>query len=557
MLNKDRILALDIGASSLKMAEFVALKSGGLELINFSCESLGVDSQSDVDRGAFIVQAVRRMMRETGIKPGPALVSVAGQSVFSRYVKLPPVDSERIYQIILYEAQQNVPFPIDEVVWDYQLIGGATGEVDVLLAAIKAEMIEKMTDSVGEAGLDPDLVDVAPMALYNTVRYNYDDLAGCTLVVDIGARSTDLIFIEEGRIFTRSLPVAGNTITQHIMREFNMNYADAEDLKRAHAFVAFGGAYEGPASEVADKVSKSVRSIMTRMHAEINRSINFYRSQQGGGKPELILLTGGTSVIPYTDTFLKEKLKVEVDYLNPFRNVAVGASISAEEIGKSAHLMGELVGLGLRKVLSCPIELNLMPKKVLKEKELRKKRPYFIGAGVAAVLAMMAVTGYIARVKSYAASQLADISARVDDLSAIESQLSAEEQRIGDISGKMDEIYGLMNQRSLWIRMMSQIHSALPSGMWIASIVPVVDSGPAAPAGQPKAPGVVTALAVKGRGYLDVVRSATPILEFRDNLRKLDFVSEETEIQRQPAPGADDFAREFEIKIVLQEGLPL
>lgn len=380
-----------------------------------------------------------------------------------------------------------MPFPIDEVVWDYQLIGGAAGEVDVLLAAIKAEMIERMTDSVGEAGLDPDLVDVAPMALYNTVRYNYDDLTGCTLVVDIGARSTDLIFIEEGRIFTRSLPVAGNTITQHIMREFNMNYADAEDLKRAHAFVAFGGAYEGPASEVADKVSKSVRSIMTRMHAEINRSINFYRSQQGGGKPELILLTGGTSVIPYTDTFLKEKLKVEVDYLNPFRNVAVGSNISAEEIGKSAHLLGEVVGLGLRKVLSCPIELNLMPKKVLKEKELRKKRPYFIGAGVAAVLAMMVVTGYIARVKSYAAAQLAVFSTEVEELSAIESQLSAEEQKIAEISGKMGEIYGLMDRRSLWTRMMSQIHGALPPGMWIASVVPVVEAGPAVAAGQPKA----------------------------------------------------------------------
>lgn len=556
MLNKDRILALDIGASSLKMAEFAPLKSGGLELIRFSCQSLGVDSQSESDRSAYIEQTMRQMMRETGIKPGPVLVSVAGQSVFSRYVKLPPVDSEKIYQIILYEAQQNVPFPIDEVVWDYQLIGGATGEVDVLLAAIKAEMIERMTDSIGEAGLDPDLVDVAPMALYNTVRYNYDDLKGCTLVVDIGARSTDLIFIEEGRIFTRSLPVAGNTITQHIMREFNMSYADAEDLKKAHAFVAFGGAYEGPASEVADKVSKSVRSIMTRMHAEINRSINFYRSQQGGGKPELILLTGGTSVIPYTDTFLKEKLKVEVDYLNPFRNVAVGADISAEEIGKSAHLLGEVVGLGLRKVLACPIEINLMPKKVLKAKEFRRKRPYFIGAGAAAVLALLVSSGYVARVKSHAASELADITSRVEELAATDAALSAEEQKISDVSAKMDEIYSLMDRRSLWLKMLSQIHLAVPQGMWLASITPVVESGPPVAAGQPKAPGVLKGFAVKGRGYIDVVKDAA-ILSFRDNLRQLEFVSGETEIQRQPAPGPDDFAREFEIMIVLKEALPL
>ena len=87
---------------------------------------------------------------------------------------------------------------------------------------------------------------------------------------------------------------------------------------------AFGGAYEGPQSETVDKVSKSVRSMMTRLHQELNRSINFYRSQMGGNKPELLLLTGGSSVIPYTDTFLREKLRIETDYFNPFNNVASG-----------------------------------------------------------------------------------------------------------------------------------------------------------------------------------------------------------------------------------------
>ena len=116
--------------------------------------------------------------------------------------------------------------------------------------------------------------------------------------------------------------MAGNTITQQIMREFKVSFDDAEQLKLAHAFVAFSGAHEEVKSETIQKVSKSVRSVMTRMHAEINRSINFYRSQQGGKPPALVLLTGGTSVIPFTDTFLREKLSVEVDYFNPFLNVA-------------------------------------------------------------------------------------------------------------------------------------------------------------------------------------------------------------------------------------------
>jgi type IV pilus assembly protein PilM len=203
-----RILALDIGASSIKLGEFVTLKSGGLELVGFGVSPLHVDPQSDTDRIPQLISTIKELMHDRGIKSGPVTLCVSGQSVFSRFVKLPPVDKEKVYQIILYEAQQNVPFPMNEVVWDYQLIGRGEGELDVMLAAIKSDIIVQLTDAVEEAGLQTDLVDVSPMALYNAVRYNYSDRAECTLVIDIGARSTDLIFLEQSRVFIRSVPVA-------------------------------------------------------------------------------------------------------------------------------------------------------------------------------------------------------------------------------------------------------------------------------------------------------------------------------------------------------------
>ncbi|MBN1269253.1 MAG: type IV pilus assembly protein PilM [Kiritimatiellae bacterium] len=559
MLKTDRILALDIGASGLKMAEFRALRSGGIELVHYAIGSLGMDVQSDADRSAYIVTTVRELMREKGIKPGPALISVSGQSVFSRFVKLPPVDREKVYQIILYEAQQNVPFPIEEVVWDYQLIGGAEGQLDVMLAAIKAEIIENMTDAVEAAGLHTDLVDVAPAALYNAVRYNYADLSGCTLVIDVGARSTDLIFIEEGRIFTRSIPVAGNAITQQIMREFDLSFADAEEMKRAHAFVSFGGAYEGPPSEVADKVSKSVRMVMTRMHAEINRSINFYRSQQGGGRPALILLTGGSSVIPYTDTFMKDKLKVDVDYLNPFRNVAVHESIAAEEIARHAHLLGEVVGLGLRRVLSCPIELNLMPRKVVAEKAFKRKEPFFLMAGVCLVLSVAVWCGYFFKMAQLAQERLAGVTGRVQILEVIETRLQGTEQGITEVSSKTDQLTGLIRKRTEWLKVLAGIHAALPEGMWLTAVVPLreaaaAEEGQPGGAGTPEGAGwVIRQVEVSGLGYLDKVTSAVPIRDFRDKLRASELFTDETEIRLQPAPKEDDYAREFKIMIVLEE----
>ena len=562
MLKQERILALDIGASALKMAEFVALRSGGVELVNFGIGSMEIDPQSDADRSTYLATTIKEIMQDRGMKPGPVLLSVSGQSVFSRFVKLPPVDREKVYQIILYEAQQNVPFPIEEVVWDYQLIGGVSGEIDVMLAAIKAEIIEQITSAVEAAGLVPDLVDVAPMALYNAVRYNYTDLPTCTLVIDMGARSTDLIFIEEGRVFSRSIPVAGNAITQQIMQEFNLSFPDAEQLKKAHAFVAFGGAYEGPKSEVVDKVSKSVRSVMTRMHAEINRSVNFYRSQQAGRQPSLVLLAGGTSVIPYTDSFLKDKMKVDVDYLNPFLNVAVSEAIAAEEIGRAANVMGQLVGLALRRVLTCPIEVNLMPPKVLADKAFRKKHPMFVLAALGLILVLAVWCGYFIKMTALAQERLEKIRSRVGELEAVESRLRQTEQQVSDVGGKLNSLFGLGGKRTEWLRILDEVYGCLPDGMWLTSVKPLAAKAPEGE-GQPgyespdeaeaPAAGAIQSVEISGLGYRDKVTSESPIRDFRDRLRGSDLFGPETDIIWQPAPAPDDFVIQYKIEVKLKQ----
>lgn len=562
MLKQERILTLDIGASGIKIAEFAALKSGGVELVNYAVGSMGLDPQSDSDRKAHITATIRELLQERGIKPGPVLLSVSGQSVFLRFVKLPPVDKEKVYQIILYEAQQNVPFPIEEVVWDYQLVGGQSGEIDVMLAAIKAEIVEEVTQAVEDADLDPDLVDVAPMALYNAVRYNYSDLPECTLVVDIGARSTDLIFIEEGRVFSRSVPVAGNAITQQIMHEFGLSFPDAEELKRAHAFVAFGGAYEGPRSEVVDKVSKSVRSVMTRLHVEINRSINFYRSQQSGRQPGLVLLTGGTSVIPYTDTFLKDKMQVEVDFLNPFLNVAVSDQIDADEVAKVVNVMGQVVGLSLRRTLTCPIELNLMPPRVLKEKEFQRKQPVFISAAICVVLILLVWCAYFVRMATMGGARLAKIQQRVAELERVEARLADVERQYEEVRAQVARVTSLIDKRAVWLRTLDEIYEQILPGMWLTDLKPVFAQKPvsegASESEATREAGPLEAVEVAGMGYRDKHPSTDVVRALRDRLRNSTWFSPEgTEITWQPTPAPDDFAIQFRLRVALKEPMDL
>ena len=254
MFAQDRILALNVGASKLVLAEFAVRPGRAPELLNYGIGELGVEPDNDADVLPYIVVALRDIMREHGIRPAPLLLALSGQVVFPRFVKLPPVARDKIAEMIRYEAEQNVPFPIDEVVWDYQLIGDASeGEQHAMIVAVKADNITEAAECVSAAGLDPELVDVAPLALYNCVRYNYPDMTGCVMVLDIGARSTNLVFIEQGRVFSRTIAVAGNAITQEIAKSLQISFAEAEALKQQHAFVALGGVFSAAASRAAPR----------------------------------------------------------------------------------------------------------------------------------------------------------------------------------------------------------------------------------------------------------------------------------------------------------------
>ena len=568
---KKPLLTLDIGSHSLKLAEFADVR-GGLEMTRYAVSDLGVDPQGDTDRSQYIITTIHDLLRDSGCKPGPVLLTISGHSVFTRFQPLPEVQPDKIYQIIQYEAQQNVPFPMNEVVWDYQLISGHDGSVDIMLAAIKSDIINNLCDCVRFAGLQPDLVDVAPAALYNAVRYNYDNLPACTLVVDIGARSTSLVFIEAGRVFIRNVPVGGNTITQSIMNEFGISFDDAEAMKKAHAYVAFGGAYEGPQSETVDKVSKSVRSMMTRLHQEINRSLNFYRSQSGGAKPELLLLTGGSSVIPYTDTFLREKLRIETDYFNPFNNVAVAESIPTEEIGAHACEMGPLVGLALRRMHTCPVEIDLLPPQVEEEKKFARKQPLFAASVAVALLTLGVWIAFFARMSGAVGGAEEKIQSRVNELSRVEKSVIAKEAELGDVERKIGKLADLELRRGAWRYLYGELAKPLPPGMWLTKITPVdklSEEAPkeeedpraarrnrnrkaeaeaeAAPKGQRLA-----AIDIEGMAYKDEVGTRDAITVYRDKLRETLPFSDKTEITWQPARD-DAGTLEFRIRAILEE----
>src|SRR3954471_23295687 len=338
-----RIISLNLGTHTVGVGEFHSQPNGGLVLDGYRLREVLADPSNESARNTQIAMALREMLAELGIKGGGVNYATAAQSVFARFVKLPAVDEEKIDRIIAFEAQQNVPFPIDEVIWDYQLVGGGTDEqIQVVLVAIKEDLLEAINAAVESAGLRTSIVCVATMALYNAFRYNYSDLPGCSLLVDIGARTTNLLFIEPSKIFSRSVAIGGASVSSAVAKEFGEPFAAAEFRKKRDGLVSLGGAYAEPADPEVARVSKIVRGTMTRLHAEMMRSISHYRAQQQGSAPERLYLCGGSTSTPYMREFFQEKLQVPIEFFNPLRNVAVSEKVDPATVTTSAHLLGEL-----------------------------------------------------------------------------------------------------------------------------------------------------------------------------------------------------------------------
>ena len=461
-----RLITLNIGSQTIGLAEFQVVH-GRLALVNYRFRETPLDPETGQRRDVHAALhetavALREMMHEMHIHGAPVNYAVPAQSVFARFVKLPGLEVEKIERIISFEAQQNVPFPIDQVVWDYQLVGGGMGEqIQVVIVAIKRDLLDEINNVVEETGLWTSIVGVASMALYNAFCYNYTDLNGCSMLVDIGARTTNVLFIESGRIFLRSVPLGGSTITGAIAREFNESFAAAEARRKRDGFVALGGAAESADPDIG-RVSKIVRSTMTRLHAELMRSITHYRGQQLGKRPARIFLCGGAAGIP-------NMCELPIEFFNPLQKVTVSAS--APEAVRSAHLFGELVGLALRNVTVCPMELNLLPASVVQRQDLERRRAFFIAAAACFLLALLGWSAYYTRAAQVAQRTAQIMQQKNDSMHVAEGQLDKLKKRIIALDNVATPLITAVSDRNFWPQILEELNARLPEAdIWLTEL---------------------------------------------------------------------------------------
>jgi len=495
MASSNRFFALDLGMQTLALAEFQATPQGGLCLNRFFETELIVDPAADATRVEQIRLSVEELKKEAGCKNGETVhLCLPSQSVFTRFVKLPGASAEDVRSVIAFEAQQNVPFPIDEVVWDYQILGESKdGNWDVVLVAIKSDQLSELNDAVQQSGLRVGKIDVAPMALYNAFRFNYADSTGTSLLIDIGSRTTNLIFLNGDKVFSRGIPIGGNAITGSISKELEADMLLAERLKKEKGIVGLGGSYAEPEDPSEAKIAKLTRSTLTRLHAEIARSIGFYRANQGGSQPVRVILSGGTVAMPYMVEFFNEKLQMPVEFFNPLRNVTVNNEEVASSIDGKVHRLGELVGLGLRGTGASPVEINLRPLALIRQQDMAGRQRFLIAAILLAGLGLVGLGLHYQKAAEVQSSVNDGIAAERTRLTALAEQMDAAIAERRQLESQAAPLLLAASERYIWASLVDELGTHLPErSIWVTQMNPLsagskVDFGDARPLGGPGA----------------------------------------------------------------------
>lgn len=482
MADHQTTVALNIGSQRISAAVFEPSKSGGLTLKTFDSESIVADPGSEAIRLAQTRTAIAALVDRLKLGKSKVRYAISGQSAFTRFVKLPPLQDDNIEQLVTFEAQQHVP-SFNEVIWDYELLEGA-GEKEAVIVAIKADALDDLNRAVNDTGLSTAEVDVAPMALYNAFRASYGEVAEPVLLIDIGAKTSNLLYIEGSRFFTRGVAIGGVAVTAAIAKEYGVSFMEAEAQKVTNGLVALGGGHTEQLDESVAALAMAIRNALTRLPAEIARTTNFYRSQHGGNAPRRVYLAGGGASLPYAREFFEEKLHLPVEIFNPLATVAVAKGVDTERLQREAHLMGELVGLGLRGVGKSKINIDLVPSVVEQSRAAEKRKPVLIGAAALILLGAASYAGL-----QFAAAGKAQ--AEVEKIEEIKSSLAPLEREIKSLNRTEEAFRAIADgytkpetQRAFWLDALGELRGAFASDVvWVTELTPLRGYNPLPPEG--------------------------------------------------------------------------
>ncbi|MCH9021150.1 MAG: type IV pilus assembly protein PilM [Planctomycetes bacterium] len=430
---------IDLGNCTLKAIK-LGLADEGVEVLDFAViPHKKILSQPDLDpaqKDELIEQALTKLLEEHDLTGSAIVVSVPGQNSFARFIKLPPVETKRIPEIVRFEAIQQIPFDINDVEWDWQTFQHQPDnpEVEVGIFAIKKDLVNQSLEPFFRAGCSPTIVQMAPMALYNYLNYDQKRLRNAPgkqaiVTLDIGADNTDLVIADGLRVWQRSIPIGGNHFTAAVQKAFKLSFAKAEALKRTAS-----------TNKYARQIFQAMRSVFADLAAEVQRSLGFYSSSNRDVRFREVLAMGNAMKMPGLVKFLQQSLSLPVKRLDSFESLKLAPDVSVPQFSENLLSLAVVYGLALQAMGLGTIQSNLLPLEIARQDQWKKKRVWF-AASVAVCMAGSFLSLFAAKSQQADSnSNLTQSSLRVIDTVTQSVKKSAADKK------KFDKIIASANQ---------------------------------------------------------------------------------------------------------------
>ncbi len=477
MAKSDAVWGVDIGNAALKAIRCrPAEDPEQIEAIAFDyIEYPKLLTQPGADPVELINDALKQFQSRNSVRGDSVAIAVPGQNGLARFIKLPPVETKQIPQIVRYEARQQIPFDLTDVIWDYQSLGGGGEEIEgfaleteVGLFAMKREQVFRALEPYRAAGIEVEVVQLTPLALYNyiafdrfqqTLREDFDpeDPPESTLVLSMGTDASDLVITNGHRVWQRSIPLGGNHFTRALTKELKLTFAKAEHLKRNAA-----------TAEDPKVVFQAMRSVFNDLVTEIQRSVGYFTSINRSAKIGGMVALGSAMKLPGLRRYLAQNLGLEVERADSYTCMVGPEVLSVPAFQENIGSFGVAYGLAVQALKKSALRTNLLPQELLKERMIRDKKPWAVAAAaillLGCTLSFVSHSRVLATVENEAWSKAENEADRVEKWAAgLMSEYNAADGEFKSINQIGANLTGNVEGRLVWLELLTAINQCLPS----------------------------------------------------------------------------------------------
>lgn len=432
-------------------------------------------SQPEANPTELIRESLELFLSRNKLKGDKVCISVGGQLGLAKYFKPPPVDAKKLPDIVKYEARQQIPFNLNDVIWDYQRMGGGAEvdgimlESEIGLFAMKREQVFKSIAPFEASGIPLDLIQLAPLSIYSAIVYDQlqdklpppedfdpENPPPSTLVISLGTDATDLLVTNGYRLWQRNIPLGGSSFTKQLTKELKLTFAKAEHLKRnAHT------------AEDPRAVFQAMRPVFNDIVSEIQRSINFFHSLDRKAKITKMMILGNACKLPGLKQYLQKHLNYELVELPKFERLTGDDVVGAAAFNENMLSFATTYGLCLQGLGQGTMKTNLIPREILTDRMIRAKRPWAVAALGGLLLAMAAnYVFYYSKYSVVTPERWTDATNKVKSVVDTSGRYKAkdeEQKKQLDALEKFGKgVVGERDRKMYWMELYTALNQALP-----------------------------------------------------------------------------------------------